>query len=469
MTHLLASLSDSQRAQLTPHARRWMDLTHSTQPAVHAQGESAGRRCYELAGLPWHGNVVWASSPLVLSLAAPLAVLLLQWRIQGLVYDATDATVEDLIDLMLDTPSGALAREVCRTARAVVAALPEAPQIPVPFVDTDTREALARGIAEPVTQALDQAVAEAVRLQVKAALRVGMSSTINDLIIATVDNALIESLRNIDWRPHGATRDWWGRRGILGILERSPTLRSRLLPRDWAAASAYYREVGEVGLPGDLWERAQALEQLTQASVLWYPHRDFLMLCERPVELHWETGRGNEGEPASQLHHLKGPAAAWSDGWALYAAHGRRVPSWIITQPERVTVESIEQERNAEVRRMMLECFGWSRYINECGAEVVDSIPMNYPVAGLRGARLLRKDLPGEPEPLVYLDMINSTPEADGTYRHYLERIDPKAYNGDAGRKCHAAMASRWHHRTHEGKLERTFARWQDYRPTQES
>ena len=47
-------------------------------------------------------------------------------------------------------------------------------------------------------------------------------------------------------------------------------------------------------------------------------------------------------------------------------------------------------------------------------------------------------------EPIVYLEMLNSTPEPDGTYKRYLERIDPNAYGGMAGRSCHAAMASRW-------------------------
>jgi hypothetical protein len=69
----------------------------------------------------------------------------------------------------------------------------------------------------------------------------------------------------------------------------------------------------------------------------------------------------------------------------------------------------------------------------------------------------------------VYLEMMNSTPQADGTYKHYLERIDPKAYNGDAGRLCHAAMASLWHYRDDNGRLVRTFSRWQDYQPTAES
>jgi hypothetical protein len=145
------------------------------------------------------------------------------------------------------------------------------------------------------------------------------------------------------------------------------------------------------------------------------------------------------------------------------------MPAWVIEHPEAITVEAIEREEDVEVRRVMLDRYGWSRYVADSGAEVIDQVPMDHEIRGLRGARLLHKVLPDEPEPIVYLDMLNSTPDPDGTFRHYLERIDPNAYGGEAGRSCHAAMASRWHYRADNGELRRTFERWQDYRPEAES
>jgi hypothetical protein len=159
----------------------------------------------------------------------------------------------------------------------------------------------------------------------------------------------------------------------------------------------------------------------------------------------------------------------YPDGWAIYAVHGVRIPEYVIERPHEITVALIESETNAEIRRVMLERYGWSRYIHDCGAEVVDSVPEDHVIAGLRGARLLRKELAGEPEAIVYLDMINSTPEPDGSYRHYLERINPKTYNGEAGRLCHAAMASRWRYRDDAGELHLTFDDWRNYVPQMES
>jgi hypothetical protein len=232
--------------------------------------------------------------------------------------------------------------------------------------------------------------------------------------------------------------------------------------------TSYYRTVCGLEAPGDLWDRARAFEELTQTTHWWYPHRDFLLLCERPIALHWEHVRRG-GRIVAQLHRGDGPAISWADGWSIHASHGRRVPGWVLTSPARITVQSIEEERNTEVRRVMLEQYGWSRFISDCRADVVDAVPASHPIRGLAGARLLRKELPGDPEPLVYLEMVNTTAEADGSHRRYLERINPGAYGGAAGRLCHAAMASRWHHRDARGALVPTFERWQDYLPTSES
>jgi hypothetical protein len=238
-----------------------------------------------------------------------------------------------------------------------------------------------------------------------------------------------------------------------------------------AAYHSFIRDVCGLELPEEMWERSRSGERAIQSACWWYAHRDFVMVCERPAAIHLEpTGRGGPAPLGThRLHHGSGPALAWPGGWGMYAVHGVAVPGWIVEQPQTITVLDIERQRNAEVRRVMLDAYGWTRFMAHCGAEVVDQVPMDHGIVGLRGARLLRKVLPGEPEPLVYLDMLNSTPEADGSHRHYLERIDPNAYGGAAARECHAAMASRWHHRDEHGRLRRSFARWQDYRPVTES
>ena len=41
-------------------------------------------------------------------------------------------------------------------------------------------------------------------------------------------------------------------------------------------------------------------------------------------------------------------------------------------RPHEISVEKIEAEQNAEVRRIMTERFGYGRYLSETGAQVID-------------------------------------------------------------------------------------------------
>jgi len=230
----------------------------------------------------------------------------------------------------------------------------------------------------------------------------------------------------------------------------------------WSSWECYLTAARDIlGLRLPVHEKYAAWEQAAIHGGFRIMHPEFCMVSDFPERLLVDE----ENRP----HCADGPSHRWRDGWSLYYWHGVRVTRQIIEQPETITVEQIEAEQNAEVRRVMLERYGWARYIRDCGARVVDEVGEDHEIIGLRGARLLRKDLPGEPEPIVYLEMRNSTAEPDGSYRRYLERIDPKMYNGDAAKSCHAAMASRWMYRDDDGQLRHTFSDWRHYRPAFES
>ena len=159
-----------------------------------------------------------------------------------------------------------------------------------------------------------------------------------------------------------------------------------------------------------------------------------------------------------------GPACAYPDGWEIYAVHGVRVPEYIVMKPNEITTKAIDDEGNAEIRRIMIDRYGLSRYVTDSGAKTIHELPENYFVKGLRTARLLVKEVRDD-EPIVMLDMLNSTPEPDGTTKRYLLRVDPKAYDGEAGRNCTAAMASTW--RNDDGSL--VFKKPAHYKPIFES
>lgn len=160
-------------------------------------------------------------------------------------------------------------------------------------------------------------------------------------------------------------------------------------------------------------------------------HRHFAVVSDFPEILTYDDQDRPHGENA--------PHVRWRDGSAIYSAHGVDIPAWIIETPEKLTAKKILSERNAEVRRVMMEKMTPARFITEANAQIV-----HEDKDGLgKSRRLLRVEIPGD-EPLVMVEVTNSTAEPDGTFRVYHLRVDPNAYNGRAGRECLAAIASTW-------------------------
>ena len=164
---------------------------------------------------------------------------------------------------------------------------------------------------------------------------------------------------------------------------------------------------------GDKTEIVDAIIALGESCCWWWPHRDFALACERPATLH----RDDRG----RLHNESGPAISFRDGWSLYRVHGVRVPAEIIEHPETLTAQRIDAEENAEVRRVMIEKYKLSRYVRDAEFKVLheDTDPLGFQ------RRLLRKELAGD-EPLVLVELTNSSTEPDGSRKIYHLRVDPE-------------------------------------------
>ena len=154
-------------------------------------------------------------------------------------------------------------------------------------------------------------------------------------------------------------------------------------------------------------ERLAGLIALTKSCGWWWPFQGACILTERPCHL--------ARDQRNRLHCETRAAIEYPDGWGVYSWHGTRVPADVILNPESITVERIDYEQNAEIRRVMLERYGWGRYLENNGATVVHS--------DARGI-LYRKEIPGD-EPLVMVKVKNSTPEPDGSSKDYLLRVPP--------------------------------------------
>ncbi|GHA77261.1 DUF6745 domain-containing protein [Streptomyces termitum] len=154
-------------------------------------------------------------------------------------------------------------------------------------------------------------------------------------------------------------------------------------------------------------ERLAGLAAVADQAGWWWPYENVAVVCERPVELHRdEAGRLDRGD---------GPALAHRDGFALHAWRGMAVTADFLAGLPGLTPERVRAEENAELRRVMLEFYGYERYLEASGAR-----PEGRDETGV----LWRIALDGD-EDVVMVEVVNSTPEPDGEHRTYWLRVPP--------------------------------------------
>jgi hypothetical protein len=173
----------------------------------------------------------------------------------------------------------------------------------------------------------------------------------------------------------------------------------------------FFREIG-LELDGDTWARAEAYADTTTAG-WWWPHKDFVMVCDRPTVIRREQV-GERGWGSHRLHAEHGPSISW-DGWGLFYWHGTQIPA----DPDEIKgwdTARILGERNAETRRAMIEIVGWPKFIHDAG---LTQVGVSVPDPGNPGQVLALYDVPERiyDAPVRVLVCTNATPERDGS-RH---------------------------------------------------
>jgi hypothetical protein len=103
-----------------------------------------------------------------------------------------------------------------------------------------------------------------------------------------------------------------------------------------------------------------------------------------------------------------------------------QVPERLITDPGCLSLWGIREERNRELQRVMLERFGYDRFLLELGA---------VPIQSDQFGALYRVSSGRYREPLAIVHVTNSTPEPDGSRKRYFLRVPPDV------RTAHEAVA----------------------------
>jgi hypothetical protein len=205
---------------------------------------------------------------------------------------------------------------------------------------------------------------------------------------------------------------------------------------------SYFTDVCGLELPDDIAAKAAAYRATVESGCWWFPYQDFVVLVDRPNEIHLDNGAGG----FRRLHREDGPAISW-DGWALHFWHGTPVPAQLIEQGW--ATERILREPNAEVRRCAIEMLGWDQFIIDAELALIDE----QPDPGNPGQTIALFDVPEQvyDEPVRVILVTNGSPERDGTRRRFgltvpdtiSDALTAAAWTYDLPRDQYAQLARR--------------------------
>jgi len=379
---VLEWLTPEQEQLLRVVREAWLRVGLSTQPADRAGAERGVRLAYQAAGLEAPRTVIWLPSPL----AGVIASVLLEPGGQDL-WEPVRAHLRAHVD-----------ERVWERVRAQVHAQ-AGEQVWAQAGGRPSWEVwdeLWAVVFDPIDDVWTDHVAEQLEFHVYDETWSAVRGEVHEPVWRQVAAQLEERLQ-IQWSGlvglHGALEwevgeDSWGGQFDAGWLSYLDYI-TRAAPE---LASS---------------EPLQGVMLVARSAGPWWPFDNVVVLTERPSALH----RDQQG----RLHHPQGPALAYPDGWGVWAWHGARVPRDVIERPEAISVQRIRNEPNTARRRVLLERYGHHRYLRDAGAE-----RLHTDQTGTLWRCELRDD-----EPLVMVEVRNSTPEPDGTRASYWLRVPP--------------------------------------------
>jgi uncharacterized protein DUF6745 len=369
-------LTDAQKARAAEFRDRWMQIGLCTDPADRPRAEAAIRETYRQGGLEPPARIVWCGSPLS----------------QGLTRSI----------MIVKKPIERLWESVGTNVRHYVGGGKS---------DANLRPSVSHSIWQSVGARVGDKIWATVRNSVWVGVADSAGAIVRDQVEDSVWDSVRASVGDSVWDSVEATaKD----RVCVGARLRESVEASVYGSHDasWLAFYRYFHEV--LGLT-DQTGRLSGLWELAQSAGWALPHQNICWVSER----HHILSRDDRG----RLHCNTGPACGYPDGWTIYAVHGVRVPRYVIEEPAKIDVARIGAETNAEIRRVMIERYrhgenvsGSAAYVRDSGAKRLDHDE--------RFGTLWRRDLPND-EPIVMIEVINSTPEPDGRFKRYWLRVPP--------------------------------------------
>lgn len=387
------TLTLAHRATLAEAADEWAAIAATTGSADRAAAEAAIRDAYRAAGLVEPSKILWYDSPLAAAVAATV--------VAGAFKPQELAAAGLPVRAPAGSRAGRSVRDKLRTAsweraRTDAAALLGQSTWAQAWHEVSERLwAPTSGLAARVRTGVEEAVELAIGARTTDSrgtrLRTGASGS------GTVAG------RPVAAEARAATLDALGGQHDAAWLAAFDGLRRCFPALDDSASAPVLDAFGRVA----------------RSAGWWWPYENFVLVAERPTTLHRDEN--------ARLHSGEGPALAFPDGFALHAWRGMPIPADFVSglgpQGSGLDANRIRGEDNAELRRVMLEIYGYDRYLAEVGAR-----PLHRDATGV----LWRIDLPDD-EPVTMVEVLNSTPEPDGSIRTYWLRVPPNTRTAREG------------------------------------
>jgi hypothetical protein len=406
----ITKLTAAQAARLGEWRDRWIKIGLSCEPMQDSdrrEVEQAIRSLYRRANLPEPKAVVFVPSWFVMRVASGIAAGVIHVLRNGWPEaDASEAQADLAVrDAVGDPVYGAVYGAVENAVHGAV--------------DGTVDGAVSGAVGDMVDGAVNNAVRDAVGGAVSGAVRDAVFGAVRDAVGSAVSGAAENAVRDaVDNVVGSAVRgavdgtlngDRHSNR-VVYLLRCAAVAHRMDADHHWwrfgsSAWASFFRDICDLDLAE--WEAFADLETIDVRGGQYSLHADFVMVSDRPKIIRRDAG--------GRLHASNGPAIAWRDGYALYFWHGLRIDhdhQWIIAQPERLSPDAIERESNAELRRVMLEAFGFERYLAARQARVIAADELHG-----RPRRLLEVGVADARIRIV--EVTNGSLEPDGTRRKF--------------------------------------------------
>jgi hypothetical protein len=303
MAAKIERLTPEQQARFPEFVEHWTQVGLSTNPADRPRAEAAIAAMYAGSNLAPPQAIIWCGSPLSLALARALIL---------------DNKMNEAVE----------AGRLGHIADSIWASAKMSGREGIPVA---AGYCFSNHIGHKVLMSVQQGVRSTVSESVWTNVRAGIADSVWENIS---DGVSIWDDVRAAWAGCSST--------VLGA-----TVSDQIDGQHDAGLLAVYRFFGGVVGLQSLTDRLAGFWEVAQSAGVMFPHQNICWISERRRMLKLDED--------GFLHSLSGPACSCSDGFNIYAVHGARVPAFVIERPHEITIQKIEAEPDAEVRRVMID------------------------------------------------------------------------------------------------------------------